>query len=185
MSIAGLKGEAKANAIMKAETKAKRRVTLSIVGLGWTDESEVDSIPGAQRVAVDTSTGEIIGATVTQQQQQKAPRVIERDPDPIVEAVEQALAGAGMADNPFDDAPKSPAFRRFHAEGHKTYGANWDAGRHWLIERYTTKVTPGNVRTSANDLSDDELDVLADALIEKRSYYQKEFKAAGVPVAGQ
>lgn len=102
-------------------------------------------------------------------------------PDPIVEAVEQALSGPGMADNPFDAEPaKSPAFKRFHAEGTKTYGKLWDDGRHWLIERYTTRMTPDNVRTSANDLSDDELDVLADALIEKRSYYQKEFKAAGV-----
>jgi hypothetical protein len=36
-----LKGERLANALMKAETKAKRRVTLSICGLGWLDESEV------------------------------------------------------------------------------------------------------------------------------------------------
>jgi len=42
-----LKGEQLANAMMKAETKAKRRVTLSLCGLGMTDESEVDSIPGA------------------------------------------------------------------------------------------------------------------------------------------
>lgn len=49
VSIAGLKGEALANAIMKAETKAKRRVTLSICGLGMLDETEVDSIPGAIR----------------------------------------------------------------------------------------------------------------------------------------
>ncbi len=57
--LAGLKGEAKANAIMKAETKAKRRVTLSICGMGWTDESEIDSIPNAQPVEVDINTGEI------------------------------------------------------------------------------------------------------------------------------
>ena len=48
----GLKGEARANALMKAETKAKRRVTLSIVGLGWLDETEVETIPDAQVVAV-------------------------------------------------------------------------------------------------------------------------------------
>jgi len=48
----GLSGEALANAYMKAETKAKRRVTLSISGLGLLDESEVDSIPGAERVDV-------------------------------------------------------------------------------------------------------------------------------------
>lgn len=51
--IDGLKGEAKANAMMKAETKAKRRVTLSICGLGMLDESEVGSIPNAQTVDPD------------------------------------------------------------------------------------------------------------------------------------
>lgn len=42
--IAGLKGESRANAMMKAETKAKRRVTLAICGLGMLDETEVASI---------------------------------------------------------------------------------------------------------------------------------------------
>jgi len=76
--VQGLKGEALANAIMKAETKAKRRVTLSLVGLGWTDESEVDSIPGAQVVQVDPETGEIRGQTPQPRQatppQQEAPK---------------------------------------------------------------------------------------------------------------
>lgn len=45
VSIAGAKGETLANAVMKAETKAKRRVTLSIIGLGMLDESELDTIP--------------------------------------------------------------------------------------------------------------------------------------------
>lgn len=44
VSIAGLHGEALANAAMKAITKAKRRVTLSICGLGMLDESEVRSV---------------------------------------------------------------------------------------------------------------------------------------------
>lgn len=48
VSIGNLHGDQKANAILKAITKAKRRLTLSIVGLGWLDETEVDSIPGAQ-----------------------------------------------------------------------------------------------------------------------------------------
>jgi hypothetical protein len=60
VSVKGLSGDNLANAIMKAETKAKRRVTLSIVGLGWTDESEVESIPGARTVRVDHETGEIL-----------------------------------------------------------------------------------------------------------------------------
>lgn len=47
VSIAGLKGENRANAMMKAETKAKRRVTLSICGLGMLDETEIETIPSA------------------------------------------------------------------------------------------------------------------------------------------
>lgn len=41
VGIAGLRGMELANAMMKAETKAKRRLTLSICGLGFLDESEV------------------------------------------------------------------------------------------------------------------------------------------------
>lgn len=46
--IDSLKGEARSNALMKCETKAKRRVTLSICGMGLLDETEVDSISGAR-----------------------------------------------------------------------------------------------------------------------------------------
>jgi hypothetical protein len=48
VNIANLKGEALANAMMKAVTKAKRRVTLSICGLGFLDESEIESVPDVQ-----------------------------------------------------------------------------------------------------------------------------------------
>ncbi len=44
-----LTGKALANALMKAETKAKRRVTLSICGLGMMDESEIESAELDQR----------------------------------------------------------------------------------------------------------------------------------------
>src|SRR3990167_1421408 len=40
--IENLLGQDKADAIMKSETKAKRRLTLSLCGLGMLDESEVD-----------------------------------------------------------------------------------------------------------------------------------------------
>jgi hypothetical protein len=52
VSLAGLSGANLANAYMRAETKAKRRVTLSICGLGWLDESEVDSVAVARPVRV-------------------------------------------------------------------------------------------------------------------------------------
>jgi hypothetical protein len=68
---AELKGEARANALMKSITKAKRRATLSLVGLGILDESEIDSIPHARRVRLDMSSGEILGDEPTAEE---APR---------------------------------------------------------------------------------------------------------------
>ncbi|MGH2351235.1 MAG: hypothetical protein ACRDJN_06435 [Chloroflexota bacterium] len=59
--LTGLAGANLGNAVMKAETKGKRRVTLSICGLGWMDESEVESVPVARRVNV-TEDGEIVDA---------------------------------------------------------------------------------------------------------------------------
>lgn len=49
-----LRGEALANAIMKADTKALRRATLALVGLGW-----VYSDFEGQRMALNMQTGEI------------------------------------------------------------------------------------------------------------------------------
>lgn len=48
------------NAEMKAVTKAKRRLTLSLCGLGWLDETEIETIPDAKPVIVDQKTGEIV-----------------------------------------------------------------------------------------------------------------------------
>jgi hypothetical protein len=55
VTIAHLTGEARANAILKAITKAKRRVTLSISGLGFIDETEVDDMPVTNRVPTPIS----------------------------------------------------------------------------------------------------------------------------------
>ncbi len=54
VTLANLKGDALANALMKALTKAKRRVTLSICGLGVLDESEFDTIPARAFAAEPT-----------------------------------------------------------------------------------------------------------------------------------
>jgi hypothetical protein len=64
VSVMGLKGEALANAIMKAETKSKRRATLDLLGLGMLDESEIDSIPGAQpQAAPDNQVAQVAETT--------------------------------------------------------------------------------------------------------------------------
>lgn len=76
VSTAGLKGEALANAMMKAETKAKRRVTLSIVGLGWLDETEVDTVPSAASANVNQETGEITKPA------QIPPATVRHEPEP-------------------------------------------------------------------------------------------------------
>ena len=54
VSIGGLKGDALANAHMKALTKAKRRATLSFCGLGMLDEGEIETIPNARPVRTTT-----------------------------------------------------------------------------------------------------------------------------------
>jgi hypothetical protein len=48
VSIKGLQGDALVNAKLKAITKAKRRVTLSICGMGFLDETELESVPDAK-----------------------------------------------------------------------------------------------------------------------------------------
>jgi len=105
VTVANLQGDAKANAMMKAETKAKRRVTLSIVGLGWLDETEIDTIPTAQVNIVNVETGEVVEqpspaqpvsqpteAKVTAQQVHSAtPTDIPNSPKLVIEAVAKVL----------------------------------------------------------------------------------------------
>jgi hypothetical protein len=73
VNIAGLKGEALANAMMKCETKSKRRATLSICGLGMLDETEVDDIPAARKAPVERSR---VPSPSDAQRQIEAPRTV-------------------------------------------------------------------------------------------------------------
>jgi len=58
VNITGLKGDNYANAIMKAETKAKRRATLDLLGLGILDETEVETIAKAETKSIESETTE-------------------------------------------------------------------------------------------------------------------------------
>jgi hypothetical protein len=58
VNIAGLKGDNLANAVMKCETKAKRRATLSICGLGVLDETELETIPNNVKEQPKNITGD-------------------------------------------------------------------------------------------------------------------------------
>ncbi len=61
VNVKNIAAEALANARMKATTKAKRRLTLSLCGLGILDESEIEGNFVAAEVTVDPETGEIQG----------------------------------------------------------------------------------------------------------------------------
>lgn len=171
VSIGGKKGEDKANAIMKAETKGKRRVTLSMAGLGWLDESEVDSIPGAQRVYVDTGTGEIIESSP-----KPAHRQIQQQSDPLAE-VNFGMGESTAEEQPVQTnghAPKAGQITdaqrgTLHALGAVLYNGDWDAKRHELVKAATKKRA-----SSSNDLTQAEAQTLTVGLERKtRQAYEK------------
>lgn len=87
--VGGLKGEAYANAILKAVTKAKRRVTLSICGLGFLDETEVETIPGA-----------VVGEPVEKPAAEK-PSVVEPN-EPLITPNQKNMLEAIMTDTGLD-----------------------------------------------------------------------------------
>jgi hypothetical protein len=65
------------NGLMKAETKAKRRATLSILGLGMLDETEIETIPAPARVELQPPSAaqiEAAAASAETQQQPQPPR---------------------------------------------------------------------------------------------------------------
>lgn len=73
VSISGLKGEALANAYLKATTKAIRRTVLAHCGLGMMDETEVETIPGAVKTQLPGET--VVNAEVVRPGDSNAPEV--------------------------------------------------------------------------------------------------------------
>lgn len=63
VSVESLKGEAKANAMLKATTKAIRRSVLAHCGLGLMDETEVETIPGAAKLDLPYIEGKVVVPT--------------------------------------------------------------------------------------------------------------------------
>lgn len=52
VSVRGMSGDMLVNAMLKAVTKAKRRATLALLGLGMLDETEIETIPNANPVNI-------------------------------------------------------------------------------------------------------------------------------------
>jgi hypothetical protein len=106
VSIKGFQGQALGNLFMKAETKAKRRLTLSLVGLGFLDESEVE---GGTAVHVDHATGEITeghAAPSLLEQVQAQAQTYTAPAEATVILVTQV--DADQADQPASSAPVIP-----------------------------------------------------------------------------
>lgn len=81
VDIAGKRGEALANAMMKCITKAKRRATLSVCGLGMLDDSEVESA-GAQRLIANLDTGELKGPALPARKERVMPEATAKIAEP-------------------------------------------------------------------------------------------------------
>jgi hypothetical protein len=96
--IEGLKGENRANALMKGETKAKRRVTLSICGLGILDESEVESIAGAQ-VEPQASPPKLSPSAESVVPHTPDGEIVEAPRNPVLEAYLGAMGNATDLDH--------------------------------------------------------------------------------------
>ncbi len=142
VTLGNLKGDSKANAIMKAETKAKRRVTLSISGMGWVDESEIDSIPNAKCVDIDIRTGEINGETIQITQKNSAKITAEQanelkmiidECDPkykawFYERLKQSFNSENISDFPVElyEKMKSAAVKNMHQQ-HAKQMAEYEA----------------------------------------------------------
>jgi hypothetical protein len=94
VSIKGLTGDALANAFMKAETKAKRRVTLSICGLGILDESEVETIKDAKPFVENEKPQ--LSQNIANPPRQESPE----DPEDYVVQFGKKFAGIEMRDIP-------------------------------------------------------------------------------------
>lgn len=102
VSLAKLQGEARANAIMKAITKAKRRVTLSILGLGFFNQYE------------DSSATTVVSAETEQ------PKALNSaDPQPISEARRRRLFAIAGEHGLSTEALKLWLFEQFNLQSTK------------------------------------------------------------------
>jgi hypothetical protein len=106
--------EDRVNRLMKAVTKAKRRVTLSLVGLGFLDESELETVSAAQVVPVNEQ-GEI-GEKMPETDQPASVEEPEEDQEAIRKALLHQLFAAAAEHGLIDDQFEKQAFADFLRE---------------------------------------------------------------------
>lgn len=142
VDLRGLNGEYLANALMKCETKAKRRVTLSVVGLGMLDESEVTDNPQVfTKIELDVTSAPTVGQAITHTE--TASVVVEGvDPNVTRDYVE-SLENRARGNEPSQTGgqyyyhlrPGSPNFEEMKTKLKKA-GFKWDStAKAWIGDR--------------------------------------------------
>jgi hypothetical protein len=145
-------GQDLANDIMKAETKAKRRVTLSLAGLGWLDETEVQDIPDSatQEVEVDYETGEVIQRKPDGWYQQASDWLVQKVQDGTDAADIISNAGKVPSDHPLDEWPEEWAEETI--ERLKTAEADRVQQEAEGVEEEAQKAGPDEVKKAAENV---------------------------------
>ena len=67
------------------------------------------------------------------------------------------------------------AMAALNAKGAVVFAKHWEAAQSWLVERYTAKVTPANIRHRLTELTSDELEALLAGLTTNTRYYGQEW----------
>lgn len=163
----GLSGDNLVNARLKAVTKAKRRLTLSMSGLGFLDETEIETIPQAQTIRV-TEQGEI----VTQQ-----PAKLHALPPPGPQASDNCEATGKEPQQNIHTEIKA-LIQQLAALGHSVFVAGKD--RQERIIQHIKRVAydhkwecePQAIE-SANDLTPGELEDYKQVLTDELAAYKK------------
>jgi hypothetical protein len=112
VAVKGLIGEALANAYMKSETKAKRRVTLSIMGLGLLDESEIseprathDQLAEIKKLIIDLGGGKELMEWI-KDKYGKSDQLTQESADMLIGHLKQRMDGCSD-DKGADGEPKT------------------------------------------------------------------------------
>ena len=95
------------NAVMKTETKARRRATLAILGLALLDESELDTIPSSQRVDLGAPAVADLERVAALPESTTEPATITRETLDAMDASREAVRAA--EDRAFAPPPAEPA----------------------------------------------------------------------------
>ena len=137
VNISGLKGGDLANAIMKSETKAKRRATLSICGLGILDESELDTMP-------TYTTSDITQVTTEPEVNLFKDKLLNYLP---------TITEAGKLEKDYNDAKK----RKQYSELSETDKADIDKTYTELMNKFPVKETPHPLNVEPEIISVDDI----------------------------